>query len=263
MVGGEGRSAETDMALPTGGTTLAVLGAATNGPSTGTGTITYSDGSTQSFTLGFSDWTLNGASAQPSAGNSVAATMPYRNSGTGKQTLQTDMFYAAITLQAGKAVARVTLPASANQGHLHVFAMTVAGAASSPPTSTPPALPSATATATSAPAATSLFVTGFESGDRQPTWANTVDGGGYPAGGLSKIRGRSRDRHGENVDARLVGQGDGDNGFTRLQRDRRIEDIRPHGLRPPAPVAVGHRRGDAVARDGSRHATVERPVGEG
>jgi len=180
------------LASPTGGTTLAVLGVATNGPSTGTGTITYGDGSTQSFTLGFSDWTLNGASAQPIAGNSVAATLPYRNSGTGKQTLQTDMFYAAITLQAGKAVARVTLPASANQGHLHVFAMTVSGAASPPPTtSTPPALPSATATATatSAPAATSLFVTGFESGDRQPTWANTVDGGGYPAGGLSNVGG--------------------------------------------------------------------------
>jgi len=192
------------LATPTGGTTLAVLGAATNGPSTGTGTIIYSDGSTQSFTLGFSDWTLNGASAQPIAGNSVAATMPYRNGNGGKQTLQTDVFYAAITLQAGKAVARVTLPASANQGHLHIFAMTVSGSASSPTptaTSTPPPLPGATSTppplpgATStpstagAPAATALFATGFESGDRQPTWANTVDGGGYPAGGLSNVGG--------------------------------------------------------------------------
>jgi len=182
------------LATPVGGTTLAVLGAATNGPSTGTGTITYSDGSTQSFTLGFSDWTLNGTSAQPSAGNSVAATMPYRNGGGGKQTLQTDVFYTAITLQAGKAVARVTLPASANQGHLHVFAMTVSGAASSPTptaTSTPPPLPATTSTpsATSAPAATALFATGFESGDPRPTWANTVDGGSYPAGGISNVGG--------------------------------------------------------------------------
>ena len=182
------------LATPTGGTTLAVLGAATNGPSTGTGTITYSDGSTQSFTLGFSDWTLNGTSAQPSAGNSVAATMPYRNGGGGKQTLQTDVFYTAITLQAGKAVARVTLPASANQGHLHVFAMTVAGAASSPTptaTSTPPPLPGATSTPSTAgtPAATALFARGFESGDPRPTWANTVDGGGYPAGSLSNVGG--------------------------------------------------------------------------
>jgi len=177
---------------PTGGTTLAVLGAATNGPSTGTGTIIYSDGSTQSFTLGFSDWTLNGASAQPIAGNSVAATLPYRNGSGGKQTLQTDVFYTAITLQTGKAVTSVTLPTAANQGKLHVFAMTVAGPSSSPTgTSTPPALPIATSTpsATSAPAATALFATGFESGDRQPTWANTVDGGGYPAGGLSNVGG--------------------------------------------------------------------------
>jgi len=182
------------LATPTGGTTLAVLGAATNGPSTGTGTIIYSDGSTQSFTLGFSDWTLNGASAQPIAGNSVAATLPYRNGNGGKQTLQTDVFYAAITLQAGKAVARVTLPASANQGHLHIFAMTVSGAASPPTptaTSTPPALPGATSTPSTAgaPAATALFATGFESGDPRPTWANTVDGGGYPAGGLSNVGG--------------------------------------------------------------------------
>jgi len=182
------------LATPTGGTTLAVLGAATNGPSTGTGTLTYSDGSTQSFSLAFSDWTLNGASAQPLAGNSVAATMPYRNSNGGKQTLQTDVFYAAITLQAGKAVARVTLPASANQGHLHIFAMTVSGSASSPTptaTSTPPPLPGATSTPSTAgaPAATALFATGFESGDPRPTWANTVDGGGYPAGGLSNVGG--------------------------------------------------------------------------
>jgi len=196
------------LATPTGGTTLAVLGAATNGPSTGTGTITYGDGSTQSFTLGFSDWTLNGGGAQPIAGNSVAATMSYRNGGGGKQTLQTDVFYTAITLQTGKAVTSVTLPTSATQGHLHVFAMTVASTASSPtatstppalptstppalPTSTPPALPTSTPPAlpTSTPATTSLFTTGFESGDRQPTWANTVDGGGYPAGGLSNVGG--------------------------------------------------------------------------
>jgi len=274
---------------PTGGTTLAVLGAATNGPSTGGGTITYSDGSTQSFSLAFSDWTLNGGAVQPISGNSVAATMSYRNGSGGKQTLQTNVFYAAVALQAGKAVASVTLPASADQGHLHVFAMTVAGAASPPPatatatstpaatpsalptaTSTAPALPTATSTATtlptatstpaatatstpaatatstpagagaasatatgaasatstntstpsalptstntatppalptstntatpaalptltatSAPPATSIFATGFESGDPQPTWVNTVDtaGGG---GGLLNIGG--------------------------------------------------------------------------
>jgi len=188
------------LGTPTAGTMLAVLGAATNGPSTGT--ITYSDGSTQTFTLGFSDWTLNGGGAQPLAGNSPAATMPYRNSNGGKQTLQTDVFYTAIALQAGKAVASVTLPAAPTQGHLHVFAMTVASTASSPTatsTSTPPALPTsaslATSTSTSTPVATgtpspatSLFTTGFESGDPQPTWANTVDSAGG-GGGLLNVGG--------------------------------------------------------------------------
>ena len=193
------------LATPTAGTTLAVLGAATNGPSTGTGTITYSDGSTQSFSLGFSDWTLNGGAAQPIPGNTVAATLSYRNNGGGKQVTQTHVFYTAITLQAGKAVASVTLPTLVTQGHLHVFAMTVSGAASPPAatstsTSTPPALPASTSTntplatststppATSTPATTALFATGFESGDSQPTWANTVDttGGG---GGILNVGG--------------------------------------------------------------------------
>ena len=193
------------LATPTAGTTLAVLGAASNGPSTGTGTITYSDGSTQSFSLGFSDWTLNGGAAQPIPGNTVAATLSYRNNGGGKQVTQTHVFYTAITLQAGKAVASVTLPTLVTQGHLHVFAMTVSGAASPPAatstsTNTPPATststrtnpPPATSTstppATSTPATTALFATGFESGDSQPTWANTVDttGGG---GGILNVGG--------------------------------------------------------------------------
>jgi len=210
-----------NLGAPTAGATLAVLGAATNGPATGTGTLTYSDGSTQSFSLGFSDWTLNGGAAQPIPGNTGAATLSYRNNGGGKQVTQTHVFYTAITLQAGKAVASVTLPTLVTQGHLHVFAMTVSGAASPPPatstststntppaTSTPPALPASTSTstppatststppatststppATNTPATTALFATGFESGDSQPTWANTVDttGGG---GGILNVGG--------------------------------------------------------------------------
>ena len=33
------------------------------------------------------------------------------------------------------------------------------------------------------------FATGFESGDPQPTWSNTVDGGGQPAGGINNVSG--------------------------------------------------------------------------
>ena len=112
------------------GATLAFLGAASSGPSTGTGTITYADGSTQSFALGLSDWTFNGGSAGPPAyGNSIVASMSYRNAGYGSEALQTGVFYTGVALRAGKAVVSVALPATASQGALHLFAMSLAGGA--------------------------------------------------------------------------------------------------------------------------------------
>ena len=113
-----------------GASTLAFLGSSTNGPSTGTAVINYSDGSTQSFSLGFSDWTLNAGKSTPAYGNGVAAVTPYRNTSTGKQTINTYIFYAAVILQSGKTVNSVKLPSSLNQGQLHVFSIataTVAG----------------------------------------------------------------------------------------------------------------------------------------
>ena len=106
-----------------GATTLAFLGSASHGPSTGTATITYTDGTTQTFALGFSDWTLNAGSASPAFGNSIVATMAYRNwAGVGPDTVNTYLFYASIALQAGKTVQSVTLPSSVS-GELHVFAV--------------------------------------------------------------------------------------------------------------------------------------------
>jgi outer membrane protein assembly factor BamB len=111
------------IAGPTGGT-LGFLGSSTNGPSSGTATLTYSDNSTQTFTLAFSDWTLNGGSSQVLSGDSIAATMSYRNTPTGQQTGHTTyVFYTSVALTAGKTLASVTLPSSVSQGHLHVFAV--------------------------------------------------------------------------------------------------------------------------------------------
>ncbi|MBV9712548.1 MAG: PQQ-binding-like beta-propeller repeat protein, partial [Ktedonobacteraceae bacterium] len=106
-----------------GATTLAFLGSATNGPSSGTATITYTNGSTQSFSLGFSDWTLNANTASASFGNAIAATLSYRNGANGRDNVNTYVFYADITLQAGKTLKSVTLPSTTNQGRLHVFAI--------------------------------------------------------------------------------------------------------------------------------------------
>ena len=108
----------------TGGGTLAFLGSSTNGPSSGTATLTYTDNSNSTFTLAFSDWTLNGGSAQVMAGNSIAATTTYRNSSSGtKSTENTYVFYTSISIAVAKTLASVTLPTTVNQGHLHVFAV--------------------------------------------------------------------------------------------------------------------------------------------
>ena len=103
--------------------TLAFLGSATSGPSSGTATITYTDGTTQAFTLAFSDWTLNHGTSQLLSGNSIAATMTYRNSSTGQQTRTTYVFYTSVRLTAGKIVQSVILPGSVTQGRLHIFAV--------------------------------------------------------------------------------------------------------------------------------------------
>jgi hypothetical protein len=107
-----------------GAKTLAFLGSSSFGPSMGNGTITYTDGSTQAFTLAFSDWTLNGGRSMPLNGNQVVATTPYRNSPNGVQLGQMpNVFYTSVALQAGKTIKSVTMPAHANRGQLHVFAI--------------------------------------------------------------------------------------------------------------------------------------------
>ena len=106
-----------------GATTLAFLGSSTNGPSIGNAVITYSDGSTQTFQLGFTDWALGGGKAPLSYGNQVVASTTYRNGASGKQSLTIDVFYAEVALTPGKTVISVTLPSTLNQGKLHVFAV--------------------------------------------------------------------------------------------------------------------------------------------
>lgn len=107
------------------GTRLSLLGAGADGNAQGTLTITYTDGSKSTATIGMSDWTLGGGGAQPAFGNRIVLTTPYRNaSGGDPQQIGTMVFGAApITLDAGKAVASVTLPSNVTGGVLHVFAI--------------------------------------------------------------------------------------------------------------------------------------------
>ncbi|HEY1699908.1 MAG TPA: glycoside hydrolase family 3 C-terminal domain-containing protein [Trebonia sp.] len=108
------------------GTTLAVLGAGDFGSATGTGTVLYSDGTTQSFTLAFNDWYDNSALA----GTSVVATTPDWNGSSSAHAIS--VYGATIPIQAGKQVVAVTLPdvsggAGDNVNAMHVFALGIGG----------------------------------------------------------------------------------------------------------------------------------------
>ena len=108
------------------GATLGFLGTGDYGTASGGGTITYTDGSTQPFTLSFADWWAN--SAVP--GGDIVASAPYINTPTGKQNQQVSVYYAAVPLQAGKTVRYVTLP-DISQGvatgttAMHIFAAAI------------------------------------------------------------------------------------------------------------------------------------------
>ncbi len=117
-------AAGQDIALPSdpGATHIGFVGAATNGPTSGTVTIAYSDGSTQTATLDLGDWTLNAGSVPPEASDQTVATAAYRNSTSGtSQTIKTYVFESSLPLESGKTPVSVTLPTSVNQGELHIF----------------------------------------------------------------------------------------------------------------------------------------------
>jgi Fibronectin type III-like domain/NPCBM-associated, NEW3 domain of alpha-galactosidase len=109
------------------GTELGFLGAGAFGAASGTGTITYTDGSTQSYSLVMADWYNNAAVS----GDQVATTTTSWNFSSTTQTAHpVSIYFASVPLQAGKTVASVTLPTvSASAGNeinaLHVFAVAI------------------------------------------------------------------------------------------------------------------------------------------
>jgi hypothetical protein len=109
------------------GTDLGFLGAGAFGAASGTGTITYTDGTTQSYSLVMADWYNNAAVA----GDEVASTTTTWNFSSTTQTPHpVSIYFASVPLAAGKTVASVTLPTvSAGVGNgitaLHVFAMAI------------------------------------------------------------------------------------------------------------------------------------------
>ncbi|MEU7058523.1 lectin [Streptomyces sp. NPDC046197] len=112
--------------VPASGTgAISFLGAANNGPASGTAIVTYTDGTTQSVGVHLSDWTLNGGSSAPLSDNTVAVTTAYRNhAGSPADAVKTYVFATApVPLAAGRTVSSVRLPSDVGSGGLHVFAV--------------------------------------------------------------------------------------------------------------------------------------------
>ncbi len=113
------------LVIPAGAPRLGLLGSATNADETGAvGAVVvhYTDGTQQSITLGFSDWTLGAGDYQPLPGDTTVASMDYRNSTSGKpEKVKTYIFATSGTLTAGKTVSSVTLPNPS--ATMHIFAI--------------------------------------------------------------------------------------------------------------------------------------------
>jgi hypothetical protein len=117
------------IAISGGGAALGFLVSASYGPASGTGTITYSDGSTQSYTLTAPDW----FSTTPPSGGALAISSAYQNrQGNTTYSGSADIFSENVSLTAGKTVTSVTLPPGSalatGTPALHIFAMGFSGA---------------------------------------------------------------------------------------------------------------------------------------
>jgi hypothetical protein len=89
-----------------------MLAAAVYGPVLGQAvTVTYSDGSTSTFTQNFSDWCSCGPNPGGQPGESLAVVMPYRDSSNGTRENYESYLYAyAFALNPAKSVQSLTLP---------------------------------------------------------------------------------------------------------------------------------------------------------
>jgi beta-glucosidase-like glycosyl hydrolase len=109
------------IAISGSGNTLGLIGAGDYGSSTGTATVTYTDGTTSSSTVAFADWWSNAAT-----GGDIVTSVPYINTSSGRENQQVSLYYAAIPLQPGKTVRYLTLPdvsdgAVAGTAAMHIF----------------------------------------------------------------------------------------------------------------------------------------------
>jgi len=102
--------------------TLSFVGSAVNGNQQTKATVTYTDGSTGTADLSFTDWTVGGGGGTVQFGNEVVARAAYRNvAGADRDPVATYVFATQpFTAPEGKRIASVRLPRNAD---LHVFTL--------------------------------------------------------------------------------------------------------------------------------------------
>jgi beta-galactosidase GanA len=118
------------VAVSGSGSELGFLVSANNSAESGTGTIYYTDGTTQTFTLNVGNfWYASGQSGNPS--NTQVASVNYANYPTGSSGHTVYLFEQNVAVAAGKTIEAVTLPSLGSvAGYnpaLHVFALAVGG----------------------------------------------------------------------------------------------------------------------------------------
>jgi len=135
----------TTIPLPAGSyTTLNLLGSGTNGTQANqTVIVTYTDGTTSTFTQTFSNWWWNSTTA---TGETLVLQMPYLVTVTGAQNAgQVSLYGYSFTLNSAKTVQSLTLPANPD--------VSILGAALSTTVVTAPPVVTATPTLSPAPGA--------------------------------------------------------------------------------------------------------------
>ena len=113
------------IAYAASGSALSFLATSTEGAASGSGTLTYSDGSTQGYTIGTPDW-ITGAT------DTMAVALPHWNQAGGQASASAKLYVESVPLAAGKTLASLTLPTLASPpagNELHVFALGVRASA--------------------------------------------------------------------------------------------------------------------------------------
>ena len=108
------------------GTKLGLIGTAVNATASGPATITYTDGTTQTYPLSFADWYADKAAG----GGEILTTVAYHNSPTGQVNHQVSLYYTAVALDPVKTVRYLTLPTISQstegaQIKMHIFSASI------------------------------------------------------------------------------------------------------------------------------------------